>query len=133
MKRLVYALLGLSLLVLCGGCVVAAVGAAGAGAGTYAYIKGELRSTYSFPLEQSWSQTLQAMQDLKLTVDRKHMDALGGEIEARRADGTPVKVQLKPAGEHSTLIGVRVGSLESVWSKSKAERIHRAIQKRLGV
>jgi hypothetical protein len=133
MKRLIYALLGLNLLVLCEGCVVAAVGVAGAGAGTYAYLKGELQSTYSFPLGQCWSQTLLAIQDLKLTVDRKQMDALGGEIEARRADGTPVKVQLKPASEHSTLIGVRVGTLESVWSKKNAKRIHHAIQKRLGV
>lgn len=133
MKRLVYALFGLSLLVICSGCVVAAVGAAGAGAGTFAYIKGELQTTYSVPLTQSWPKTLQAMQDLKLTVDRKQMDALGGIIEGRRADGTPVKVRLKPSGEHSTLIGVRVGNIESMWDKEKARRIHQAIKDRLGV
>ena len=129
MKRVAHVLVGLSLLVICTGCVVAAVGAgAGAGVGTYAYIKGELQATYSTPIEQSWPKTLEAMQDLKLTIDRKQMDALGGMIEARRADGTPVKVQLKPAGAYSTTIGVRVGT---IGSKSKAEIIHRAIQRRI--
>ena len=135
MKRVAYVLLGLSLLVLCGGCTAAAVGAAGAagGAGTYAYIKGELQNTYGIPLEQTWTKTLLAMEDLRLTVDHKEVDVLGGAIDARRADGTPVKIRLKPKGEGSTVIGVRVGSIESIWSKDQAERIHHAIQERLGV
>ena len=129
MKRVAHALVGLSLLVICAGCVAVAVGAgAGAGVGTYAYIKGELRATYDTPIDQSWPKTLAAMQDLKLTIDRQQMDALGGIIEGRRADGTPVKVQLKPAGEHSTTISVRVGI---IGSKSKSEIIHRAIQRRV--
>ncbi len=131
MTRSLYTLIGLGVLAICGGCVAAAVGVgAGAGVGTYSYIKGELKATYSKPLEDVWPQALAAMQDLKLTVDRKQMDALGGEIEARRADGTAVKVHLKPAGERSTIVGVRVGLLGS---RDKSERIHRAIQKRLGI
>lgn len=130
MKRFAYALFGLSLLVLCSGCVAAAVGAGvGAGVGTYAYIKGELKATYSTPLSQIWPKTLEAMQDLQLTVDLKQMDALGGKIDARRADGTKVKVRLKPVSEYSTSISVRVGTFGS---KEKSELIHRAIQKRLG-
>ncbi|MGQ4807373.1 hypothetical protein NKDENANG_00721 [Candidatus Entotheonellaceae bacterium PAL068K] len=128
MRRVNYILLGLSLLVLCGGCVAAAVGV-GAGAGTYSYIKGELQAIYSTQIERLWPLTLTAMQDLKLTVDSKQMDALGGTIEARRADGTPVKVHLKPTGKHSTRIGVRVGIIFG--SRKKSERIHNAIKKRL--
>lgn len=129
MKRVAHALVGLSLLVICSGCVAAAVGAgAGAGAGTYAYIKGELQATYGTPIEQIWPKTLEALHDLKLTIDRQHMDALGGIIEGRRADGTPFTVQLKPVGERSTTIGVRIGTFGS---KSKSELIHRAIHSRI--
>jgi hypothetical protein len=131
MKRLTYALFGLGLLLVGSGCVATAVGVgAGAGVGTYMYIKGELRATYNVPLEQIWPKTLAAMRDLKLTIDRKQMDALGGTIDARRADGTPVKVKLKPEGDRSTTISVRVGTFGS---KEKSKRIHRAIQKQLGV
>ena len=130
MRRVNYILLGLSLLVLCGGCVAAAVGVgAGASVGTYSYIKGELQAIYSTPIKRLWPLALTAMQDLRLTVDSKHMDALGGTIEARRADGTPVKVHLKPTSEHSTRIGVRVGTIFG--SRVKSERIHNAIKKRL--
>ena len=131
MKRLAWVLFGWSLLVLCGGCIATAVGVgAGAGVGTYAFIKGELEATYSVPLEQIWPKTLTAIHNLRLTVDRTQVDALGGTIEARRANGTPVRVRLKPVGEHSTIIGVRVGT---IGSKEKSARIHRAIQKQLEV
>ena len=129
MKRVVHTLVGLSLLVICTGCVVAAVGAgAGAGAGAYAYINGELQAAYGTPIEQIWPKTLEALHDLRLTVDRKQVDALGGVIEGRRADGTPFTLQLKPVGERSTSIGVRIGTFGS---KSKSELIHRAIQNRV--
>ena len=129
MKRFVYALWGLSLLVIYSGCVATAVGTGGgAGVGTYHYATGELRVLYSVPIEKMWPRVLAALQDLQLTVDSKFMDALGGEIEARRDDGTPVRVQLKPAGRNSTTVDVRVGTFGS---KEKSERIHYTIQQRL--
>lgn len=129
MKRSITVLWGLSLLALYAGCVATGIGTGGgAGIGTYNYATGELRVLYSVPLEKMWPKALAAVQDLQLTVDRKHMDALGGEIEARRNDGTSVKVWLKPAGDNSTSIDVRVGTLGS---KEKSERIHYAIQQRL--
>ena len=63
MKYVVYAVLLLSVLVSCGGCVAAAVGAAagaGAGVGTYSYIKGELDATYSIPIEEIWPHSVAA-------------------------------------------------------------------------
>jgi hypothetical protein len=130
MKRWWYALVEISVLALCSGCVAAAVAGAGAGAGAYAYVQGELQATYSVPIEQVWPKTLAAMHELKLTVDRQLIDHLGGEIDARRVDGTVVKVRLKSAGEHSTTVGVRVGTLGN---RDHAERIHDIIKKQLGV
>jgi hypothetical protein len=130
MQRFVYALWGLSLLVTSSGCVATGVGTGGgAGVGTYNYATGELRVLYSVPIDKLWPRILAAMQDLQLTVDSKFMDALGGEIEARRNDGTPVRVQLKPTGSNSTTVDVRVGS--PIGSKEKAERVHSTIQQQL--
>jgi hypothetical protein len=70
------------------------------------------------------------MQDLQLTIDSKQKDALGGKIEAHRADGTLVQVRLKPVGDHRTIIGVRVGTFGR---KEKSERVHRAIQEQLSI
>ena len=129
MKRCAWVLFCLSLAVLASGCVPTAVGVgAGAGVGTYAYVTGELRATYSVPLEELWPPTLKALQNLKLTIESKQMDALGGTILARRADGTRVKVRLKPVGKRSTLVGVRVGTFGS---RKKSQLIHTAIQEQL--
>jgi hypothetical protein len=129
MKRSIHVLWGLSLLALFAGCVATGIGTGGgAGVGTYNYVTGELRVLYSVPLERMWPTVLKALQDLQLTIDSKHMDALGGEIAARRNDGTVVKVWLKPAGGHSTTIDVQVGTLGN---KEKSELIHAAIQQHL--
>lgn len=131
MKQCITVLLGLSLLALYAGCVTTGIGTGGgAGVGTYNYATGELSVLYSVPIEKMWPKVLAALQDLQLTIDSKHMDALGGEIEARRNDGTSVKVWLKPAGDNSTTIDVRVGPF-GLGSKEKSERIHSAIQQRL--
>ena len=131
MKHLVSAVALLSLLAMLSGCIAAAVGVgAAAGAGTYSYVRGDLKATYSVTLDEAWPSTIQAMDTLKLAIDTQAMDALGGKIAAKRADGTPIKVVLKPLGESSTTISVRVGSLGS---KIKSERVHDAIRKQLEV
>jgi hypothetical protein len=117
---------------MCSGCVAAAVGlGATAGVGTYTYIKGELKATYSVPLAQAWDASVMAMHTMHIPIAKQAIDALGGEITARRADGTPVKVKLKPIGNFSTDIGVRVGGIASIWSQKDAQRVHDAIKHRL--
>ncbi|GIX46490.1 MAG: hypothetical protein KatS3mg131_0701 [Candidatus Tectimicrobiota bacterium] len=127
MKRSAWGVLALA--ILAGGCVPTAVGVgAGAGVGTYTYVTGELKATYTLTIDQVWPAALEAMEKLRLRVEKQHMDALGGEILAYRADGTPVKVQLKPLGERSTVVGVRVGFFGS---RKKSQLIHTAIQEAL--
>jgi hypothetical protein len=130
MRRYIYLLLGLSLLVVGNGCVTTAVGSgAGAGVGTYAYIKGELEVVYAVPLEDVWLKALEAIQgELKLTIDSKYVDGIGGKISARRADGTRIKVRFEALGSHSTVIGVHVGTFGS---RDFSKRIHTAIHNQL--
>ena len=131
MQRYLSALVGLSLCASLGGCYTTTVGGGpSVMAGTYSYITRDLEVLYGIPLADAWPRVLAAVESLQLHIDRQHIDGLGGDIAARRADGTPVRVQLKPKGEYSTSISVRVGDLGG---REPSERIHRTIRKQLGM
>ena len=117
---------GLSVLALCSGCVAATVAGAGAGVGVYSYIQGELQATYKVPIEKAWPKTLAAMDELKLTVDRQLIDHLGGEIDARRVDGTRSGFASRPLTIKRP--SVRVGNFGN---RQHSERVHEIIQKQL--
>jgi hypothetical protein len=128
-QRVVYTLMGVGVLIMIGGCAATTVGVgASAVPGKYVYITGELQATYGIPIDQLWPKTLAVLQELRLTVDATHRDTQSGEIEARRADGTPVQVRLKAVGEHSTTLGIRVGTLGN---REHAEYVHRTLQAQL--
>lgn len=128
-KRYSYSLSLLSLLVFCSSCVAApVVNGAGAGVGTYSYMNRALTATYNEPLKEIWPKILSAVKKLQLTFRKKEIDALGGTIEARRFDGTLVKIQLTPVGNRDTSVSVRVGT----WgNREKSELVHNAIRKGL--
>jgi hypothetical protein len=130
MRRWIAITLVLGLCVISSGCVGAAlVAGAGAGIGSYSYIKGELKTTYSASLKQTWTHTLAALDSLGLTVGFKQVDALGGKIEARRADGKAVKLRLTPVSDRTTTVGVRVGTFGN---RGQSEQVLGAIRKQLG-
>ncbi|MGD9688884.1 MAG: DUF3568 family protein [Phycisphaerales bacterium] len=94
-----------------GGCLVAAVGAgAAAGVGTYAYVTGRLETTQEVAFERAWSATEAGIADLQFTVVEKKKDAIYGELRAKMADGTAVKVTLQPASDTTTNFSIRVGT-----------------------
>ena len=131
MRRYLYVLLGLSLYASLSGCYTTTVGGGpSVTAGTYSYITRDLEVIYGIPLADVWPRALAAVESLQLHIDKQHIDGLGGDIQARRADGTKVLVQLKPKGEYSTSISVRVGDLGD---REQSERIHRTIRKQLGI
>jgi Protein of unknown function (DUF3568) len=131
MRRHLYALVGLSLCACLGGCYTTAVGGGqSVMAGTYSYITRDLEVLYGIPLADAWPRTLAAVESLQLHIDTQYIDGLGGDIAARRADGTSVQVLLKPKGEYSTSISVRVGNFGD---REQSERVQRSIRKQLGV
>ena len=131
MRRYVFALLWLSLWVSLGGCVTVPVGGGtSATAGNYSYITRDLEVIYGVPLADVWPRALAAVESLQLHIDRQHIDGLGGDIAARRADGTRVRVWLKPNGEYSTSVSVRIGYMGD---RDDSERVHRAIRQQLRV
>ena len=131
MRRYLYALLGMSLLASINGCVTTAVGGGpNAAAGTYSYLTRELEVIYGIPQADVWPRALAAVESLQLHIDRQTLDGLGGEIQARRADGTKVRVYLKPSGNHSTSISVRIGDMGD---REMSERVQRTIRQQVGI
>lgn len=110
MKTIKWICLLLLCVILLQGCVAAVVGA-GAGAGAVAYIKGELQTTYAAPLSKTWDAAMSALKELEITVVTTQMDATRGTIEASRADGSRVKIDMKATGIDTTSVSIRVGIL----------------------
>lgn len=95
------------------GCVAAAVGGAAgaaAGAGTIAYIKGELKSTEAYNVPTVWKATEMAVDELQLVVTDKYSDETAGKLEAITADNKKVRISLKRVGDNITEITIRVGT-----------------------
>ena len=70
----------------CSRYVVAGAVAAGAAAGTYFFVKGNLKRSYEAPVKKVWEATLQAVEELRLATESKRYDAFGGEIKGMMAD-----------------------------------------------
>ena len=95
------------------GCVAAAVGGAAgvaAGAGTIAYIKGELKATEAYSVPKVWAATEKAVDELQLAVTDKYSDAVAGRLEAFTADNKKVRINLKRIGDNITEVTIRIGT-----------------------
>jgi hypothetical protein len=94
------------------GCLAAAAvgGAAAAGAGTVAYIKGELKATEEATLNKTWEATVAAIDELQFLVVNKIKDNVSAELESKTADNKTVKIQLKRVTDNLTDISIRIGT-----------------------
>ncbi len=121
------ALLG-CLLIALGGCsrqmLILGGAAAAAGAGTYAYIKGDLKRTYEAPMDKAWAATVKAVEEMKLTIESRQHDAFSGTIKGKMADDKSFAINLKRLAESSTEIGIRIGTFGD---RQRAEAIHEKI------
>ena len=104
-----FALLALTLLTT--GCVAVVVGAAaGAGAAGYAYVSGELKSTESATLAETYKASLAAMKDLEFPVISQTKDALEAQVTARNSSDKKIVVKLTKASGTATEVRIRVGT-----------------------
>jgi len=92
------------------GCLAAAAvgGGAAAGAGTIAYIKGELKSTEGYSIDRTWTATVAAIDELQFIVINKVKDAVSAELKAQTADNKTVNIELKRIADNLTEIKIRV-------------------------
>lgn len=126
MRRLT---IGLVMGMVASGCAVAVLATgAGLGAGTYAWLKGELRRTYPATYDAVWNASSDALQSLEMPVVSQQRDALKGTIMAKRADGSDVRIDVKYLTENTTQVSIRIGLFGD---RPDSARVHETIQARL--
>lgn len=92
------------------GCAALLIGAA-AGAGSAAYLKGELKSVEKVSVEKAYTKSLRALDQLGMFVTKKSRDKGMALIAARRADDTKITIKIKRIGDEIAEIRIRVGLL----------------------
>lgn len=102
-------LLGIPLLAGSGCAALLIGGGVGAGAGTVAYLKGELKSTEEASIDKTWQAAQETMKDLEFVITSKEKDTFFAKLIAYRANDKKVEMYLQKASENTTEVKIRVG------------------------
>ena len=90
------------------GCAALLLGGA-AGAGTIAYIRGELKSTEEMSMDQAWTISEHAVRELGFTVTYRDKDAVDAKLVSRGTHDKRIEINLSRVSDQSTQIKIRVG------------------------
>ena len=124
---LILALAGMA--VLAQGCTIALVGAGvAAGAGTVAYLRGDLEAVEPKDIDTVLEATEKAIEELELKVSKKTKDKMSAVIVARDAQDKKITIKLRAAAEESTKLSIRVGGFGD---ETKSRLIYQKIQEKL--
>ena len=91
----------------CGAAIIA--GGAAVGAGSAAYIYGQLTSEEKVSFDVAWNATQKAAENLGYTTTSKENGEFWGELIARDSKGQKLTVKLRSPDEMRTEIKIRVG------------------------
>lgn len=116
-------------LLLSTGCIALVVGA-GAGAGTFAYVDGQLSRTYQASYQTTYEVCKSILADMKLSILEEETDGLQTTITSQRADETPMTVKVRIIDPEWTEVSVRTGYV-GVWKKEISEQFHGFIAERI--
>jgi outer membrane protein OmpA-like peptidoglycan-associated protein len=128
MRRIADGIILFSGLLACG-CAAVILGA-GAGTGAAVYQQAKVTQTYDAQYRPSIRACLEALDSLDMPVTEKTVDDLKANISARRADGTPVSVEVVRAGPARTEVSVRTGVF-GITEIETSRRVHERIESRL--
>lgn len=124
-KNPIRVVLLLGLAFIAGGCAAALVGA---GAGTVAYLRGDLEAIMAEDVGTVYQASLKALEDLEIGATSKQKDALFAKIVARGADDKKIKITLKRTEENLTKLSIRIGL---IGSETKSRVIYEQIKENL--
>jgi len=96
------------------------------GAGTVAYVGGELKTVQDVSLNKAWNATQKAMKDLGFTITSKEKDAFNGQLTSKGVANKIIKIKLKRESNRLTEIRIRVGTFGD---KSVSLKILESIKK----
>jgi len=92
------------------GCFLAVVGAAGAaGAGTVAYVRGELDASLTDTVDAVDRAASQALQQLQFAKINEGKSAVDAAITARTGQDKKIEIKLDRTADHVTRVRIRVG------------------------
>ena len=84
---------------------------------------GTVMTTLGQGLESAHQSAIQAMQDLRYTVNEQPLDANKGLVKATTADGTKVEATLTRDGDRQTKLSVNAGITHSDIARNVARKI----------
>lgn len=90
------------------GCALLVGGAAGAG--TVAYLKGELKTNEDVPINKLFNATQAALKEMGYTVKKFEKAALSAKFVALTADDKTININLKKRNDYLTEISIRIGT-----------------------
>ena len=128
LKRL-YLIIALTYLVISTGCIALVVGA-GAGAGTFAYVDGQLSRTYQADYQTTYRACKGILADLKQPVLEEKTDGIQTTIRSQRSDETPMTITIRIIDPEWTEVTVRTGYI-GVWKKEISKQFHEFLAERL--
>jgi outer membrane protein OmpA-like peptidoglycan-associated protein len=131
MKRNLAKVILLAYLLMACGCAVAVLGI-GAAAGTgAAYFKGKDSRLYDSEYHRTAQACMETLAALKIPVVQTSADELKTTIHAKRADETPVSIEVVRAGPGRCEVSIRNGAV-GISGLEAANQIHNALKERLG-
>ncbi len=111
------------------GCTVLAIGAgAAAGAGTVAYLKGELKTNVDASLDKTFRAAEDAVKEMAWSITERTEGVARCKVLAKGAGDKRVEVNLRKLTPKATEIGIRVGVFGD---EALSRKLLEAIQKRL--
>jgi len=112
MKRKLSLLIGVVFAaILCGGCAAVVVGAAAAaGAGTYAYVSGQLRDSEAVTYEKAQTAATAGLTDLGYSITATKRDAIKTKYTARGSGDKKVTVKVEKLSATVSEFRIRVGT-----------------------
>lgn len=125
MKKSLLLLLAVASLALLNGCILfVAGGAAAAGAGTVAYVNGELKDTEACTLDHAHDAALAGMNDMKYVLVNTANDAGQVKLTIRTATDQKIEITLVKQSANATEIRIRVGTFgDEQMSRELLEKI----------
>ena len=129
MRRRLYLIIVLLYLWGSTGCIALVVGA-GAGAGTFAYVNGQLSRTYQANYQTTYDVCKGILEDMKQPVLEEKTDGTQTTIRSERIDKTPMMITVKIIDPEWTEVSVRTGHI-GVWKKEISEQFHKFVAERI--
>jgi hypothetical protein len=105
-KQIFLTVLFLGTCLFIGGCMAVAVGG---GAGTVAYVTGDLKSTEAKDIDTVYKAIEKAMEQLNLNIIEKNSDKLSGRIIAHDSQDKKITIKIRATSEKTTELSIRVG------------------------